>query len=157
MADTIRYGFKGTRLYVVAPEKLSGIKKGRINDQLRLLAQGAEEVVFELSGCQYLDSTFMGQLVALRREISPRTLVFANPSPEARQILTIMGLHRIIGIILENLPDDLELTELDSLDPASPESMLEAHQLLSQLSPENARRFEQVVKALQDSLKPKDQ
>lgn len=151
MNETIRYGFHDRTLHVLAPDRLSGINRGTILQDLVELASDCDGLVLDLSACTYMDSTFMGQLISLRKMLAPRQVVLSSPTPEARQILNIMGLHRIFRIDQVPVPSGMEIRELPVGTKASADTMLEAHELLSQVSPENARRFEQVLKALRES------
>lgn len=152
MSDALKYGFDGSVMYLLAPERFCGIKRANLNEELFIMTRSVTELILDLSRCVYLDSTLMGQLISLRKELFPVTIIIANPSPEAQQILTIMGLHKLFTLAERQIPEKLTLFDLESPEEISSERMLQAHELLSHLSPENTRRFETVIKTLRESL-----
>ncbi|MBI2194110.1 MAG: STAS domain-containing protein [Planctomycetes bacterium] len=108
---------------------------------------GVSSIVIDLKSCDWLDSTFVGTLVgiALRLRNAHRGhLALANVDEATRRQLEEFGLTRLLALeevgedyhwAVSRLPDVLQ--EPSQLARA----ILEAHQHLMKVNPENARRF----------------
>ena len=107
------------------------------------------DVYFDLSDCEYMDSTFLGLIVGAQKR-------FARLSGRGRDATSIVllgvndpckGLLRTIGVIgmveISNdsppFPEDLE--RLSGEARTSARFLLDAHEELSELSDENRKRF----------------
>lgn len=137
--------------------------------QSSLLA-GATTAVLDMGRCIGMDSTFMGVLAGwatrLRQKPGGR-LVLINLTSRTRSLVATLGLDQIVQAYEAGpLPDDLHsvaaLSEgLSALDPreesrsTTTETMIEAHENLVQLSPENLPRFKDVLIYLREDLQRK--
>lgn len=114
-----------------------------------------------LAGCTFMDSTFIGTLIFLKRSLakSQGSFVLVCPSSECRQLLTKMGIARVFCV--EDKPSDDDARNCDwqelSAEPVSPcsldfkENVCEAHQRLAE--EEGSReRFESLAAMLQREL-----
>lgn len=105
------------------------------------LAAGACALRVDLRRCTYLDSTFLGTLVALRRSASCQAsgcdFALVSPSPECRALLKQMrmsGLFRTIDASAPQLDACVELVP-DANDLAAfQRTIVTAHQELAELS-----------------------
>jgi anti-anti-sigma factor len=102
----------------------------------------------DLAGCSYMDSTFIGTLIYLKRQQAKIQGSFAlvHPSPECRQLLAKMGIAKIFCIAEESsASDDGKMDKAPvgdwqvlPIEPASPcsvdfkENVVEAHQRLAE-------------------------
>lgn len=132
-----------------------------------IIDKGCAELILEMSDCVGMDSTFMGVLAGLAGRIRQRNpdgkIVMINLSLRTRGLLTTLGLDQVIepymaGSTPDRLQRQLQGT-LKSLDTAEPsprvtaETMLEAHEKLVELSPDNLPKFKDVLTFLREDLK----
>jgi anti-anti-sigma factor len=114
-------------------------------------------VFIDLSECRYMDSTFIGLLVAidkkLRKATGARLRVF-RPSPECARILSQNGLqdYLLIEPEAETMPDVME--ELSS-SPERPgaDFILKAHEALMETSEEARKKFMLLKEMLEKKLR----
>jgi anti-sigma B factor antagonist len=70
-----------------------------------------ERLVIDLSAVEFIDSTALGVLIEVRKNLSDRrTFILAAPGPEARRALEISGLDRhftLRGSVQEALDSEL--------------------------------------------------
>lgn len=154
MSDSIKFALRENELFVVAPQRFCAPEAGNLLEHInnKIDELHIQKLNFNLSACNYLDSTVLGQLVALHRRMGKGGLVLSKPSPEARQILLIMGLDKLLTITEKNLPIGLHFEDMRPENPNNAQDVLNAHLLLSQISPDNARRFENLIKTLNQSI-----
>jgi anti-sigma B factor antagonist len=70
----------------------------QLRDRLaQLIDDGAESVVLDLSGLQFLDSTGLGVLVGAQKRLTQANgeLVLRSPRPGARKVFELTGLDQI--------------------------------------------------------------
>lgn len=129
----------------------------------RLLAAGVRRVFLDLSECLTMDSTFSGALAqaALRPKPEPppgtRRFVLVDPTPAVIELLDNLfvldlfertdkaSLKPAAGVAVDATPDAAGKAELNRC-------CLDAHQLLSVLHPDNAARFKDVIRYLEENL-----
>ncbi|MBW3557532.1 MAG: STAS domain-containing protein [Actinobacteria bacterium] len=65
------------------------------------LDTGCDEVVLDLSGLRFIDSSGLSVLVGVHKQLrdAGRELVIASPPPAARRIFDISGLDRVLTIL----------------------------------------------------------
>jgi anti-anti-sigma regulatory factor len=134
------------------------------------LQAGATTAVLDMGRCIGMDSTFMGVLAGWATRLRQRPggrLALINLSPRTRSLVATLGLDQIVQAYEAGpLPDDLHaaaaLSEgLAALEPreesraTTTETMIEAHENLVQLSPENLPRFKDVLIYLREDLNRK--
>ena len=128
-----------------------------------MLDRGYRELVVDLADCATMDSTFMGTMarLALRlRESGQGHLHIVHCGSHNQQLLSGLGLNRIFDIDAngDTPPDCVPLEQ--ALVERSPEeqkkthteTMLEAHQALCEVAPENISRFKNVLDFLKQEL-----
>jgi anti-anti-sigma regulatory factor len=135
---------------------------------LAAIDAGCTFIIFDMTDCQGMDSTFMGVMAELAMrmhdEINGQTIAM-NLSVKTYTLLKTLGLNRLIvcyqsGDLPEELKsvlvDVMDLEELDIVDDdklLSLTTMLEAHQNLVKAAPENMTRFKDVISFLNQDLK----
>jgi len=132
---------------------------------------GATRVVLDMEDCVGMDSTFMGVVagLALRiKSVPGGRVIFVNLSERTRHLLCTLGLNRFVDLHMAgSLPEDLQpalhqphpLQEAMSASVNAPESrtLLEAHEALVKLDPQNLDKFRDVLDFLRrDVEKGKD-
>lgn len=131
---------------------------------------GATTGVLDMGQCVGMDSTFMGVLAgwATRLRQAPGgRLVMINMNSRTRSLVATLGLDLIVQAYeAGDLPTELHavaaLSEgLSALEPrqesrsTTTETMLEAHENLVSLAPENLPRFKDVLLYLREDLHKK--
>lgn len=132
------------------------------------MEQGVDTIVVDLAQCVGMDSTFMGVLAGLAfrlRQKGGKGLYMVNLSARTRGLLATLGLDQLVkpcmaGALPQEFADmlgqDNELAPLPATESARRETaamMLEAHENLVELSPENLPRFKDVLTFLREDLK----
>ena len=136
---------------------------------LAAIEEGCRTAVFDMKSCISMDSTFMGVLAGLAnrlRQAHPEgRVVLLNMAPRTRSLVATLGLDQIVASYqLGETPKEFEqatewMRALEFLEqPAigkktTTEVMLEAHENLVRLSPENAPRFQDVLTFLREKIK----
>lgn len=67
--------------------------------------QGITTIRFDLRRCTYMDSTFLGTMLSLKRNIERRgagALHIVSPSPESLQLLRKMSMDGLFTIVVED-------------------------------------------------------
>ena len=131
---------------------------------------GCTSLVLDMAECVGMDSTFMGVLAGLafrlRQKSSAGRITMVNLSVRTRGLLATLGLDQVIdphmaGATPENLQPYFQstasrMTALDTRENSTrvtAETMLEAHENLVKLSPENLPKFKDVLAFLREDLK----
>ncbi len=66
----------------------------------RFSASGAKNLIFNLEGLQFMDSSGLGILIGRYKTVSSiggKTMI-AAPSPQAKRLISLAGLHKIIPV-----------------------------------------------------------
>ena len=111
----------------------------------------------DLSACDYMDSTFMGLLVGFHKkykQLSGRSLTVLRPSPECIKLLTGLGILKLMVRVDGPVPASPEewTTVTKNLKPTV-DVILGAHRNLSEISPDNEKRFASLQEALEKQAK----
>lgn len=125
---------------------------GRLEESVDIPA-----VFADLSECTYMDSTFIGLLVAVDRRLrkgSGGRLHVVRPSPQCLDLLTQLGLDGLLLIEGDGVSPMPEMQELEK--PAgrpATEFVLKAHEALMETSEEARRKFALLRDQLERKLK----
>jgi hypothetical protein len=124
----------------------------------RMVQRGHREFVIDLTGCELMDSTFMGTLagIALRlREIGSGHLTVLNPNTRNRSLLENLGLDHLFSFELpEGINPAPQRAAQEKLPPppvdaaTQHDTILSAHEALVEADPENEERFKDVLDLL---------
>jgi anti-sigma B factor antagonist len=119
------------------------------------LDSGSTAIRIELSDCTYLDSTFLGTLIYLKRALDRKGGEFSlvTPSPPCCELLRQTCLDRVLPIVTgEPSADGPGWTELesDSDGYAFRRTVVEAHQELADLPGPTGEVFREVARELTD-------
>lgn len=155
--------------------RVEGRGSFKVSTSLKEFGQSAQKAgattgVLDMGNCVGMDSTFMGVLAgwATRLRQAPGgRLVLINMNSRTRNLVATLGLDLIVQAYeTGDLPEDLHaiaaLSEsLSALEPrqesraTTTETMLEAHENLVKISPENLPRFKDVLLYLREDLNKK--
>ena len=129
-----------------------------------MVNRGYREFVLDLENCAMMDSTFMGTMagVALRlKEIGHGHLHVVHCGKRSRELLTGLGLDQIFSIHASDTsaPEWEVLTSPPTAAPSvqkqqQAQQMLDAHEALCEVAPENFSRFKDVLEYLKQDLHP---
>jgi anti-anti-sigma factor len=121
-----------------------------------------EKVYLDLSGCEYMDSTFLGLIVGTQKRyarLSGRRLgacesriVLLNTNEACKGLLRTIGVLAMVELsdALVPFPGDIERLYGDGR--ASAHFLLDAHEELSNLSSENRQRFSALSTVLKNAI-----
>lgn len=117
-------------------------------------------VLFDAEEASYMDSSFIGVILAVKKRLSKQGGVFLlNPDPRIVEIFKVMGLSDFIPELkidgLHNVAGTTEVNQKLENTITDIRLLLEAHQNIMETSSENTKRFEGVEKALKDELEKK--
>jgi len=132
------------------------------------IATGCTEVIFDMEDCSGMDSTFMGVLAGISTRpvdgIVARVVVL-NLIPKTHAMLAALGLERVLEChelgdkpadLKRRLTDVLHLKEFNDNSGddrrLSLDTMLQAHQHLVDVAPENMVRFRDVLTYLEQEI-----
>ncbi|MBT5387836.1 MAG: STAS domain-containing protein [Porticoccaceae bacterium] len=114
-----------------------------------------KQVVIDMLEAECVDSTTLGLIAKLglhcRKEYSINIQLFCQ-NPSILRTLDCMGFDEIIDIFQEIPNIDVELQDLEAVDPDLDEvrrQVLEAHKVLMQLSPDSSKEFTDLIRALE--------
>lgn len=118
-----------------------------------------QSLYFDLSETQYLDSSFIGVIVSLQKKMKKEKkgeLFILNPSQKVIEIFVTMGLEDLLPMKVEQQLKNVEYTEelMQRLEKTeeSIRILLQSHQDLMELNPQNRRRFKLVEEMLKKEL-----
>ena len=164
MDSSIQVGVSGPTVWVKMMGKGSFLNSGNLKEFAReMLDRGYREFVVDLADCHMMDSTFMGTManVALRlRELGQGHLHVVHCSNRCQELLSGLRLDQIFDVRANGgsspeygaferppriqSPGDQKREQI--------ETMVEAHEALSEAAPENVLRFKDVLDFLRQDL-----
>ena len=164
MDSSIQVGVCGPSVWVKVEGKGSFLNSDNLKEfACDMLNHGYREFVVDLAECDMMDSTFMGTMarLALRlRELGEGHIHIVHCGSRNQQLLSGLGLDRILDIDANgsSRPDcgPLEQTRLaqspEERKKKQTETMLEAHEALCEVAPENILRYKDVLDFLRQEL-----
>ena len=166
-ADALLVGADARGVFMEARGHIRATLCYPLRDSLlsRLDTAAAPPAVFiDLSACTYMDSTFIGLLVAMDkklRRVSGARLQLLRPSAPCREILSQIGLQDYLVIQADGMPLPAVMEELSG-SPERPgaDFILKAHEALMETSEEAKKKFALLKETLERKLRgekpPKD-
>jgi anti-anti-sigma regulatory factor len=124
----------------------------------KVLDAGATSLILDLGSCAGLDSTFMGVMAMLGLRGRGRTaFVIVNASASLRALLDGIGVSALWRFSDTPAPDSGWTTVCRAAAGAltvlgAADTVLDAHQTLMRIDPENVPRFQSLVTMLADEL-----
>jgi anti-anti-sigma factor len=130
-----------------------------------MLGRGHREFVVDLKGCPFMDSTFMGTLasIALKSRVDGSGgLHIVNLNERNQDLLCNLGLDQLMKLDpLQTLPETVpslngQAISLDTAGRADKTAealtMLEAHEAVVAVNPENEAKFKDVLDFLRQNV-----
>ena len=115
---------------------------------------------FDLSGCDYMDSTFLGLIVACvkaTRKCGLPTPMVHEAGDQCMSLLRTMGLTKMLSFTSDHCPRPDTLECLSTSDSLTAQYILDAHRDLGGLSKENFERFESLIQTLDAKVNAQSQ
>ncbi|MGL5722039.1 MAG: STAS domain-containing protein [Brevinema sp.] len=117
-------------------------------------------VLFDAEEASYMDSSFIGTILAVKKRLSGDDSVFLlNPDERIKEIFEVMGLTEFIPSLqlegLHNVGSSWEVNKKLENTISNMRVLLEAHQNIMETSSENTKRFQAVEKALKAEIEKK--
>ena len=167
-SSPIRYATLGDLIWIRVEGKGSFSVSPHLREfATRELAADRVRFVLDLENCPGMDSTFMGTLLAISRQVAKHEQgLFDVINANARnvQLMKNLGLDLVLSVdeqgerwANERLQVDQLLTETNVRHFGKRETaavMLDAHEELAAAQPENVDRFRDVIHYLQKDLAP---
>jgi len=154
--------------------KVSGRGTFRISSSLRefgiaAIGMDCSRIVFDMSGCVGMDSTFMGTIAGLalrlrEKRSSSGSVILCRLSAKTIGLVRTLGLDRITEPYLDGEePDEIRallgdkddfetLIQRRESDEDTTETMLNAHESLVDVEPDNIKKFRDVIDFLREDL-----
>ena len=132
--------------------------KGRIFSRLDR-SPAPPAVYFDLSDCEYMDSTFLGLIVGVNKRykgLSQKRVTVLHANPTCMGLLRTIGVTRLVDISDEEVVMPVDMEEIGPAQRATAEFILDAHENLTELSEENRNRFATLTKILRDNTGKKE-
>ncbi len=135
-----------------------------------LMESGVHQLILDMSGCPGMDSTFMGVIAgqSLKLEGEGGRVMMINLSAYLRGLIATLGLDTLVEAHTA-VPSQINMKEIAALCKPVPteipvsgkdisaRTMLDAHETLARLLPENEEKFKDVLKYLRAELSSPDQ
>lgn len=103
-----------------------------------------EAFYVDLSGCDYMDSTFMGLLIGFNKrmlKLMKKRITIVCPTPTAKDLLEGLGLTTLVDMIDEPVPFPKDMIDINQTKSASVDLLLHSHENLMEISEENKKKF----------------
>jgi anti-sigma B factor antagonist len=162
--SSILVGVNGPAVWIKVEGKGSFLNSGNLKEFAKqMVDRGYREFVVDLADCAMMDSTFMGTMagVALRlKELGRGHLHIVHCGNRSRELLSGLGLDHIFDLHTngsaapecESLPRQSGTESAAGQKQERAQTMLEAHEALCQIAPENVLRFKDVLDYLKQDL-----
>jgi anti-anti-sigma regulatory factor len=129
----------------------------------KALALGLTSLRLDLRRCTYMDSTFLGTLLFLKRAAECQrqgAFTLVSPSPACGELLHSMKVDNLFETVIAEEPASHLWTELncESLDiPIAKKNVVQAHQELASLPGPAGEPFRAVLRCLDDAAKTRSE
>ncbi len=161
MEEALYYSEDKNRLYIRAEGHITANLCFELKNIVFQRFEGAnkpDDVIVDLSDCDYMDSTFMGLLIGFNKKLTRskgKHIKITNPSEQCTKLLNSLGIMKIIDIVKNNSQFRLDYHKISDSPSATAEILLSAHENLMSLNEENKKKFENVRKILRQHVEQK--
>ena len=118
-----------------------------------MMQRGHRDFIVDLATCELMDSTFLGTLTGIALGLpADGKLTVVRANERNRGVMQNLGLDRIFAVLESTpivAPGRLEDAETNPPQTARREAIVQAHENLAAVNPENAIRFKDVLDFLQ--------
>ena len=156
--DSLLLGRDARGWFVTARGSIRAMLCFPLRDELlERLEEPPRDVFVDLADCLYMDSTFIGLLVAMDRRlrgIGGGGLHVLRPSPACRDLLGQLGLLEVLSIEEDAPATPVGMRELAERDgKPGAEFILKAHEALMETSGEARKKFGVLKEVLERKLR----
>jgi serine phosphatase RsbU (regulator of sigma subunit)/anti-anti-sigma regulatory factor len=141
------YGETENAAYLALRCRATWMQCDAFHETARAVLEQGRALVVDLSGCEYLDSTFLGTVHEL---VARGNVAVTGVTPAVRALFEELSMDQVLAAIREDLPPAPELFALSTASDAvaGRDRILHAHEALSGLSDRNRAEFREVVELL---------
>lgn len=121
-------------------------------------SQGCNRIAVEMTDCLGMDSTFMGVLAGLAVHLRKKDgeLMLRNLSDKNSFLIRMLGLSHLVrmeeGKSGQPMPTDTQVLEAGTDKQTLTKTMIDSHETLVEVSPENILKFKDVLAFLKEDL-----
>lgn len=122
--------------------------------------QRPKTIHFDLSACEYMDSTFLGLIVGVCKKLGAangRKPVLHGVNEACVGLLRTIGVVGLVELSAEPIPPIADMERIEGGQRATARFLLDAHEDLSALSAENKGRFATLSSALRGAIGEDDE
>ena len=119
----------------------------------------AGAVYFDLSACEYMDSTFLGLIVGAQKRFAASggdKIVLLKANEACRGLLRTIGVLGLVRLSDETLDFPKDMLRVEGGPRASAQFILDSHEELTGLSEENKKRFAGLTAVLRHAIGGKE-
>jgi Anti-anti-sigma regulatory factor (antagonist of anti-sigma factor) len=160
--EAVFYKSEGATVYMKATGHVTALVcpplKAAVFERLEA-APAVERVYLDLSGCEYMDSTFLGLIVGTQKRFARvagggarKAMTLLGVNEACRGLLRTIGVLGMVELSEESVPFPADLPRLSGETRASARFLLDAHEELSGLSDENRKRFSTLTSVLKSAV-----
>jgi len=141
------YGETENAAYLALRCRATWVQCDAFHETARAVLEQGRALVVDLSGCEYLDSTFLGTVHEL---VARGNVVVTGVTPAVRALFEELSMDQVLAAIRDDVPPAPELFALGTASDAAAgrNRILHAHEALSGLSDRNRAEFRGVVESL---------
>jgi anti-anti-sigma factor len=161
--EAVYYKSEDTTIFIKATGHVTALVCPQLKAEVfaRLEAEPTvERIYLELSGCEYMDSTFLGLIVGTQKRFAKlrrgsggqKALVLLNTNEACIGLLRTIGVLGLVELSDAQIPFPSEIPRLASDTRASARFLLDAHEELVDLSDENRKRFSALTSVLRSAV-----
>lgn len=162
MEEAVYYKSEGTILFIKATGHVTALVcpplKAAVFERLDA-APSVDKVYIDLSGCEYMDSTFLGLIVGTQKRFArlpgnalhgPIVLLGVNEA--CKNLLRTIGVLGMVELSDAEVPFPADIARLSGSSRTSVRFLLDAHEELSELSSDNRKRFSALTTVLKSAV-----
>jgi anti-anti-sigma regulatory factor len=159
--EAVFYKSEGSAIYAKATGHVTALVCPPLKAAIfeRLDAEPAvDRVYFDLSDCEYMDSTFLGLIVGTQKRFARLTGTSKRPfitlldvNDACKGLLRTIGVLGMVELSEASVAFPPDLARISSEGRASARFLLDAHDELASLSEENRKRFSTLTTVLKSA------
>lgn len=154
MSEALYLKIENNQVYIKATGHVTASLCAELRERVFAFLQKsdfADGIYLDLSECLYMDSTFMGVIVTMTKKLKAKSgniLCLYRPSQECLGLLKNLGILKLLKIENEAMTWPSTMDFVSGKTKTDSALVYQAHEELSQISPENRDKF----KVLQELL-----
>ncbi len=161
MKNEIEYKEEGDIIYIKAVGQITAnncyLLRKMIFERLEHVP-AIRDIFTDLSGCSYMDSTFMGILIGIDKRfksVRGKSINIMCPSAECRRLFTSLGIIKLLHVKNNSVKFPAHMESISSQHKPSVYAILKAHEDLMETSDENKSKFRLLKEILEKKINQK--